>query len=182
MKKIIIFTILILVILAAGFLAWKYEINKKAIAAISNFQECEAGGYPIEESYPRQCKTPDGRTFTEDIGNVLEKQNLIKVTQPLPNVVIQSPLTIKGEARGFWFFEASFPVKLLDGNGNEVAVNPPYIMTQEDWMTEDFVPFEAQIEFVKPNTKTGTLILKKDNPSGLPQNADQLVIPVSFEQ
>jgi hypothetical protein len=180
MKKLITVVILILVILGAGFLVWKYEANKKALAAISSFQECVAKGFPVLESYPRQCKTPDGRTFTEDIGNALEKQDLIKVTEPLPNAVIQSPLTIRGEARGFWFFEASFPVQLLDGNGNEVSLSPSYIMTQGEWMTENFVPFEAQIEFQKPATKTGTLILKKDNPSDLPQNADELRIPVSF--
>ncbi len=181
MKKPIIFVILILIILGAGFLTWKYLSNKAEIAKISSFDECVAKNFPVLESYPRQCKTPDGRTFAEDVGNALDKQDLIKVTEPLPNAVIQSPLTIRGEARGFWFFEASFPVQLLDGNGNEVPLNPSYIMTQGEWMTENFVPFEAQIEFQKPATKTGTLILKKDNPSDLPQNADQLIIPVSFQ-
>lgn len=181
MKKIIIFIVLILIILVAGFFIWQYEANKKAIAAISNFEDCQAKGYPVSETYPRQCKTPDGRTFKEDIGNALEKQNLIRVTQPLPNTVISSPLTIQGEARGYWYFEASFPVKLFDANGNQIPTTPGYIQAQSDWMTENFVPFQAQIEFQKPNTKTGKLILEKDNPSGLPQNADQLTIPINFE-
>jgi len=29
------------------------------------------------ESYPRQCRVPDGETFTENIGNELEKDDLI---------------------------------------------------------------------------------------------------------
>jgi len=53
------------------------------------------------ESYPRQCKTPDGKTFTEDIGNEVEKLDLIKINNPRPNQIIESPLFIKGEARGF---------------------------------------------------------------------------------
>ncbi len=34
---------------------------------VSSFAECEALGYPVMESYPRQCRTPEGETFTEDI-------------------------------------------------------------------------------------------------------------------
>jgi hypothetical protein len=34
---------------------------------ISSFDECAAAGYPVMESYPRQCRTPDGRHFTEEI-------------------------------------------------------------------------------------------------------------------
>jgi len=42
------------------------------------------------------------------------------------------------------------------------------------------VPFQAKIEFQYPETKKGTLILEKDNPSGLPENTDELRIPVTF--
>jgi hypothetical protein len=31
----------------------------------ANFEECEAAGYPILESYPRQCRVDDTLTFTE---------------------------------------------------------------------------------------------------------------------
>ena len=31
---------------------------------ITSFSECAEAGYPIMESYPRRCKTPDGKTFT----------------------------------------------------------------------------------------------------------------------
>ena len=125
-----------------------------------------------------QCRTPDGKTFTEDIGNELEKKNLIRIEKPRPNDKVLSPLEIKGEARGYWFFEASFPIKLIDGNGNEIAHG--IAQAASDWMTENFVPFQAKIEFQYPETKKGTLILEKDNPSGLPENADELRIPVTF--
>lgn len=35
--------------------------------AISSFEECVAAGYPIMESYPEQCRMPDGKTFTRKI-------------------------------------------------------------------------------------------------------------------
>ena len=146
---------------------------------VKNFKECVAQGYPVLLSYPRQCKTPDGKTFIEDSGNELEKQNLIRVNNPRPNEIIQSPLQIQGEARGFWFFEASFPVRLLDENRKEIAEG--IAQAQGEWMTEDFVPFEARVEFQQPATENGILILEKDNPSGLPENADELRIPVRFD-
>jgi len=32
---------------------------------VYSFNDCIKAGYPAMESHPRQCKTPDGRTFTE---------------------------------------------------------------------------------------------------------------------
>jgi hypothetical protein len=85
---------------------------------------------------------------------------------------------VSGEARGSWYFEASFPVRLLDGNGQEIARGPA--QAQGDWMTTNFVPFTVQLTFSPPTTPVGTLVLEKDNPSGLPQNAMSISIPVDF--
>ncbi|MDO8468181.1 MAG: Gmad2 immunoglobulin-like domain-containing protein [Candidatus Peribacter sp.] len=102
----------------------------------------------------------------------------ISVTEPAPNATVASPLTVKGEARGTWYFEASFPVRLLDSNGNEITAAPA--QAQGDWMTEDFVPFSVTLTFsVAPGT-TGTLVLAKDNPSGDPAKAQNVRIPVKF--
>ena len=35
--------------------------------AATNFEECAAAGNPVMESYPRQCNTPDGRHFVEEV-------------------------------------------------------------------------------------------------------------------
>jgi len=108
----------------------------------------------------------------------LDKTDLVRIFEPRPGSVISSPLTVKGEARGTWFFEASFPVRLLDGNGNEIAVSPA--QAQGEWMTEKLVPFSSVLTFSLPSTREGTLILEKDNPSGLPEHADELRVPVQF--
>lgn len=105
---------------------------------------------------------------------------LIRVETPQPNEVITSPLKVTGEAVGNWFFEASFPVQLFDANYNEIKLSPSYIMATADWMTTEFVPFEGNLNFTKPETAEGILILKKDNPSGLPEHDDELIIPVEF--
>lgn len=103
----------------------------------------------------------------------------ITVDTPAPYSVVKSPLTITGSARGMWYFEASFPVLLLDGNEKEIAITPAE--AQGDWMTESFVPYQALLEFTQPSTKTGTLLLQKDNPSGLPEHDAEIRIPVSFQ-
>ncbi len=91
---------------------------------------------------------------------------------------IQSPLVITGSAKGTWYFEASFPIKLIDQNGKLIAT--AIAQAQSDWMTTNFVPFKATLTFKKPTTSTGKLIFQKDNPSGLPQNSAQKEIDITF--
>jgi len=110
-------------------------------------------------------------------GRQVVKPDDIVLVAPLPNSVVTSPLAVTGEARGFWFFEASFPVRLLDGNGNIMAEVPA--QAQGEWMTENFVPFAAELDFSAPATSTGTLVLEKQNAAGLP-NPEQMIVPVRF--
>ena len=115
-------------------------------------------------------------------GNINEEPNqndLIHVTLPVPNATATSPLTFEGEARGSWYFEADFPVRLLDGNGREIAIG--IAQAQEDWMTTIFVPFSSVINFTNPTTTTGTLVFEKSNPSGLEEHRDEVRVPVKFE-
>lgn len=41
--------------------------NNSTAEAIDNFAECEQAGYPVMESFPRQCSPGDGRVFVEEI-------------------------------------------------------------------------------------------------------------------
>lgn len=121
-----------------------------------------------------------GTVQPRDVGNWRDKQDLIQVKSPRPNDTIRSPLTVYGEARGYWFFEASFPVRILDANGKELVVVPA--QAEGEWMTEIFVPFRVTLVFPSPTTETGTLVLEKDNPSGLPEHADELRMPIRFDK
>jgi len=146
--------------------------------SVNSFDECLLANYPVIDSFPRECKTSDGKIYKENIGNALQKLDLIKISQPKPNSLITSPTTVIGEARGNWFFEAQFTVILVDANGRELGRG--LAQAYSDWMTTNFVPFDVTFVFNIPSTATGMLILKKDNPSGLPQNDDQLEIPIRF--
>ena len=175
MKNTLPLIIVVVLIAAAG--AW-WLFGTRLGVLITTFEECVGKGNPVMESYPRQCRDGE-RTFTENIGNELEKIDLIRISTPRPNQTISSPLTIRGEARGTWFFEASFPVVLTDWDGRIIAEG--IAQAKNDWMTTDFVPFEATLTFtVDKNaySNKGSLILRKDNPSGLPQNDDALEIPI----
>ncbi|MBI2035967.1 MAG: GerMN domain-containing protein [Candidatus Liptonbacteria bacterium] len=174
----IILGIGIVIVVTLGILFIYLDNSEAPLATINSFAGCASAGYPVMESYPRQCRTPDGRTYTEILSDN-DKSNLIRLTNPQPNDTTESPITIKGEARGTWYFEASFPVIIVDGNG-KVLVQAP-IQAKSDWMTQDFVPFETTIQFDTPTTETGELVLKKDNPSGLPEYDDEIRIPVKFK-
>jgi len=148
------------------------------IFKINNFNDCVNVGYPVMESYPRQCQDGEEKIYIEEIeqGNA----NII-LDYPKDNQIITSPLEITGEAKGIWYFEASFPVILTNWDGLIIAEG--IAQAQGDWMTEKFVPFKAILEFKNDLSVSnrGSLILKKDNPSGLPENDDALEISVFFE-
>ena len=109
----------------------------------------------------------------------LDYSDLIQVTSPMANATVKSPLIVTGKARGTWYFEASFPVKIYDGYGRLLGQTPA--QAQTDWMTTDFVQFKATLTYDTPSTETGTLVLEKDNPSGLPANDARIVIPIKFD-
>lgn len=49
-----------------GIFTWRYW-NEQKIAKITTFEECAAAGYPIMESNPAMCVTPDEKYFTQQI-------------------------------------------------------------------------------------------------------------------
>ena len=81
-----------------------------------------------------------------------------------------------GEARGGWFFEASFPVTLLDVDGKPIVRG--YAQAQGEWMTDQMVPFKAELIFVSPSATNGTLLLEKANPSAEARNHEEVRVPV----
>jgi hypothetical protein len=147
-----------------------------SVPTITSFEECVAAGNPILESDPERCRTADGRTFTRDIGNALKMQDRIRVTAPQPGDTIGNTVTVEGEARGMWYFEASFPIEVRDVS--DTVIGQGIAQAQGEWMTTDFVPFAASITIDAGQTGHGFLILRKDNPSGLPEHDAELRVPI----
>jgi len=108
-------------------------------------------------------------------------EDLITVTSPLPNTTVGNPIEVKGMARGFWFFEASAPVVVVNWDG--LIIGEGFITAEGEWMTEDFVPFSGTISYTLPAdsySTRGAIIMKKDNPSGLPENDRALEFPIEL--
>lgn len=106
----------------------------------------------------------------------------IVVTSPIRDQGITSPVTISGTARGSWFFEGSFPISIVNWDG--LIIGEGVAQAQAEWMTEDFVPFSATISYIFASDtpyNRGVIILKKDNPSGLPEHDASIEIPIIFE-
>lgn len=120
------------------------------------------------------------KTYNNDKPDTGYMKEMIIVDSPKPNDVISSPLTVSGRARGTWFFEGSFPVTLYCRTGKVLTSH--YATTQDDWMTEDFIEFSSTITFTDKCDTTGILELKKDNPSGLTELDDKVIIPVKFSE
>jgi Immunoglobulin-like domain of bacterial spore germination len=142
--------------------------------------QCPDGSFVGRTGPNCEFVCPTATTTTTTVSD-----SLIIVDVPLPNTLISSPLQITGKARGPWYFEASFPVSVVNWDGLIIAEG---IATAEgDWMTEDFVPFTATLTFTSPYQATdpvfmqkGALILQKDNPSGLPEHDAAIEIPLKF--
>jgi hypothetical protein len=105
-----------------------------------------------------------------------DKSNLIRVHSPAPGALARSPLRVTGEARGTWYFEATFPITLYDEQRRPLVQS--YATAQGEWMTEDFVPFVADLVFAAGDAQEGTLVIEKANPAGSIEGADQVAIPV----
>lgn len=125
----------------------------------------------------------NGAFFAERLLDVKPTGNcrdaVITVETPSPGAVIESPLTIRGRARGSWFFEGDFAILLKDADGNVIARS--YVTAATEWMTTDFVDFSGSLSFTSPKRGSrGTLVFVKDNPSDRAELDDSTAIPVFF--
>jgi hypothetical protein len=106
-------------------------------------------------------------------------EDLIRVSTPTPGAVTGKEFLVKGEARGTWFFEASFPIEVLDQNGARIAI--AIAQAEGDWMTTEFVPFSATVRVPETYIGPAIIVLRKDNPSGLPEHDASASSPITIE-
>jgi len=182
MKKIIYFLIILVVLVGVVWYGF-FRAEKLSAPTILSFEDCVKAGYTIINGTHRQCKTPDGRTYAEEIPEKIVYKNssadLIVIDMPFPGAVTGKTFKASGKARGNWYFEASFPVKVLDKDGKVIFQAPA--QAKGEWMTTEFVPFEIEVKV--PNTYIGpaTLVFEKDNPSGLPEHEASASFLINIE-
>lgn len=117
---------------------------------------------------------------TNEKKEMAKVEDSLQVWKPLPGTKIASPLEVTGKARGFWYFEGSFVITLVDKNNREITTG--IAKAQDSWMTEDWVEFSASLQFEAPQSKEGFLIFEKANPSGKPEFDGSLKVPITFDR
>ncbi len=122
--------------------------------------------------------------ITEEINSKITYVNasddMIVPELPFPGAVVGKEFYAIGRARGNWFFEASFPITLLGKDGKVLAQT--YATAQGEWMTTEFVPFKSEpIKAPESYIGPATLVLHKDNASGLPEHDASISFPITIE-
>lgn len=169
----------IIIVIAAGALvigtyqSQRSEVNRLNKQTAQLQQQVEKLNQSLTAA-KNQAPPPAADSYTSPKGVA------IKVYTPASNAQMVSPVIVLGEVPGSWSFEAVFPVKLLDSDGNLVARATAQLLGS--WTTDQLVPFYVKIIY---NTNTvargnGTLVLQKDNPSGLAANDDSVSIPIKL--
>lgn len=143
-------------------------------------------GAPKEQKPTSTCLVANKPTGASSSQPVTETATLIEtpvalgvnLSSPQEGSVVNSPLVVKGEAPGSWFFEGNIVVEIQDNNRQVITTHPG--TAQSDWMTDNLVPFASLVEF-ETQAETGYLIIRNDNPSGLPEFAKEVEWPLIFK-
>ncbi len=107
-----------------------------------------------------------------------ELEARVAVDSIVSGATVPQSFTITGIAPGPWYFEASFPIDVVSATGT--ILTTVVATAQSDWMTIDDVPFAANVS-VQNYTGAATLVLRRDNPSGLPEHDASVSIPILIQ-
>ncbi len=172
MNKVLLSIGVIAVIAAAT--AGTYYYQQRRIETL----EAEKMALSLELEEVRGKSAPQASEETDMITYTSPKGVVVTVTAPLLGSKITTPLTVKGRVPGSWSSEGQFIVRLFDSDGTKIGERVAIL--DGDWMTESQVPFTATLMFSPSALHSGSLVLVKANPSGLPENDDAIEIPVTF--
>ena len=106
----------------------------------------------------------------------------IIISSPVINQKVSNPIPVTGQAQGSWFFEATAPMVVVNWDG--LIIGESYIEADGEWMTEDMVSFHGVINYSLPvdsYSNSGTLIIHRTNPSGLPEHDAAIEIPIVLD-
>jgi len=109
-----------------------------------------------------------------DLSADLKRAGAPLLDEPQPHAALAERLVLRGRAAGTWFAEATFPVRLLAGDGSELATT--HAMADGAWMTTSYVPFHAELHLDGALPERAMLVLERANPSGLARHAGFVLI------
>lgn len=151
------------------------EVVKDTESPINNSWALETGSW---DEITDTSVLPEKKIYTSKKGNKVTVNENIEWTK------ISSPLTLTGKIPTNWVFEAVFWVWLYTsswevikqhyGTANIWDENQEVILPEVDFIV-DFEFDASQYEWI-----SWYIELRNDNPSGLPENDDNIRIPVIF--
>jgi hypothetical protein len=100
----------------------------------------------------------------------------VSVSYPRAGATVPKTFTVIGKAPGNWFFEASAPLMIQAPDGSKIAQG--YVQAIGEWMTTELVDFTGDVNISTSYSGPATLVLMRDNPSGLPENDDSIEIAI----
>ena len=130
-------------------------------------------GPPAPVEAPTVSTSPPQATSTEPLSK------RVVATSPKANAVVGNTFVVSGSAPGQWYFEAVFPIQVRDKDNNKIA--QAIATAQGEWLTTDQVTFTATFTISGNYTGPATVVLLRDNPSGLPENDDSVSIPIVIQ-
>ncbi len=103
----------------------------------------------------------------------------VAISLPHAGDLVTSPAAIEGTVvGGGWFFEASFPITIVDADGT--VLGQASAQALGDWTSTGTVPFAASVPFTTPHSATGTIFFAKYNASGNPKDVGSFSMEVRF--
>ena len=169
MRSNIIWILIILIFVAIiALLAWLQFGDFSNVAGVSNIATTSM---PVASN---SVATSTTATSTPPLSSE------VTIDKPIFGAVVPKTFTVSGKAPGGWYFEASFPIQVRDDNGNVIANT--HATAKTDWMVSTLVAFSATTTITTSYSGPATLILLRDNPSGLPENDDSVSVPIVVQQ
>jgi hypothetical protein len=152
-QRIIISTCVGILVIVIGLFIFHRDIQAPTLPntlVVETFEQCVVAGYPIVETYPEQCRTPDGRNFTRVTPVVTAAPvTLTGIYDCLPKKTTGGPVTMecafglhtdKGE---YALDLSSIPTKDYPAikTGDKITVEgilvPPEAVSRDRWTTYD---------------------------------------------
>lgn len=159
-----------------GFNATQYVTSGAMGGSVSTLVEMDQGKYLVS-AYPPDSEMLE--VYDEFLNYIdLDRSEPVDFVSPELSETVSSPLNINAAAKGNWFFEAQISLSLVTLTGENLVSTTA--ATREDWMTEELVTFDTEMEFNVPEENYGFVKIEKSNPSGMPQNANSFYWPVEF--
>lgn len=100
------------------------------------------------------------------------------IDNPIPNSNITSPIKATGKIPKSWTWEGNFILEIQ--NDKRIPLNSTPVYAKFTTETDELGDFSTSLTFFA-NTSSGFVVIKSDNPSGIPGNVKIFEIPVRFK-